>query len=122
MEKLLQFKCWMNIEAFRNEWKNGDHKQANRLVQDRLVVAKDPVANKGTYDTLYLKAKEGDSEIALYTKSGFSGQDGLKAISDKIGACKAGDQVSFKGALTYYGSKDLVEVNLYAPEDIEVLR
>ena len=109
-----------NIEAFRNEWKGGDHKQANRLVHDRLIVAKDPVANKGTYDTLYLKAKEGDSEIALYTKAGYSGADGVKAISDKIALCHAGDEVAFRGALTYYSGKDLVEVNLYAPEDIQV--
>ena len=109
-----------NIEAFRNEWKGGDHKQANRLVHETLIVAKDPVANKGTYDTLYLKAKEGTSEIALYTKSGFAGQDGLKAISDKIALCKTGDEVTFKGALTYYGTKDLVEVNIYSPDHIRI--
>ena len=109
-----------NIEAFRTEWKNGSHKQANRLVHETLVVSKDPVANKGIYDTLYLKAKDGTSEIALYTKAGFAGQDGLNAISDKIALCKTGDEVTFKGALTYYGTKDLVEVNIYSPDHIRI--
>ena len=118
-----------NIEAFRAEWVGGNKSQANRLVEATLEVSKDPVGKvagetdpeKQTWDTLYLKGSDGEGEIALYTKTGYAGDDGFKEISKIIGSCKAGDKVRFRGALTYYSGKSLVECNIYSPSDIEKL-
>ena len=118
-----------NIAAFRTAWQGGDKSLANVLVETTLEVAKDPEAKnkdetdpeKKTYDTLYLKASDGEEQIALYTKTGFAGDDGAKAISKIMGSCKAGDKVKFKGALTYYSGKSLVECNIYSAKDIEKL-
>lgn len=110
-----------NIEAFREEAKAGNWSHALIEVNEELEVAKAPAKKSdGTVDTLYLKAKDGDSEIALYTKPGFAGSDGIKEISDIFDDLLPGDKILFRGSLTYYGSKDLVEANIYSADDLKV--
>lgn len=116
------------IDAFRTEWKdNGDLSQANRLVGGEYVVKKESEGknktetdrSKNTFDTLYLETEDG-AEFALYTKPSIAGNDGIKEISTIFGGLKVGDKIKFKGALTYYSNKDLVEANIYNASDLEV--
>ena len=116
------------IDDFRAEWKdNGDHSQGNRLTAGEFTVKEESKGknkdetdrSKNTFDTLYLLTEDG-GEFALYTKPGYAGDEGCKEISKIFGGVKKGDKVKFKGALTYYSSKDLVEVNIYNPDDVEV--
>lgn len=135
-----------NIEAFREEAKAGNWSHSLVEVDDELEVAYEPSKKAdGSVDTLILKAKDGNSKMALYTKPGIAGSDGIKEISDIFVDLLPGDKIHFRGSLTFYGDKDaqdptrkdpdnsnkpyvdpedkgkgLVEANIYSADDLEV--
>ena len=100
-----------NIANFKAAWNNGNKSLANVQVKDTLEV--DRLSGKS--DTLHLKTAD-DGKISLYTKPGFAGDDGVKAIGAIFNSLQVGDRVTFNGVLTYYSSGDLVEVNIYGAE------
>lgn len=106
-----------NITAFREEMKDNNKAHANQLCEGELTVQKVYKNSSGVATTLYLNV-DGGEEMALYTKSGFAGDDGANQIYSLFESCAEGDKVKFRGCMALYN--DLVEVNIYSPNDVEV--